>query len=218
MKNFPCLLIKYAFYRENTNYWQECDYNDVDVGFPRNCGPSKLTYWQWNSLDHPKSRQRDYAFYVYTGETPKYPGWAHIYGRGTMIPPVDLSNLWNNIGPGSFIRRVCRSCTQQYHDDIIYKRLTVKGTTDFDVLFLNNMITNPPDNSNVLGTDFNLYHSFDDAQKNTYPWTSCGNNATELGANMTNMTCAPLLNESTEWSPNNRNDGETSFAFYLYVG
>lgn len=204
--------------KSNTNFWLECDYNDHDVGFPRNCGPTALTYWQWNALNNKKVRQRDYAFYVYTGETPSYPGWAQIYGRGSMIPSVDNTGYWNNIGPDSIVRRVCTSCTKQYHNDIVYRRLTTKGTVSFYDLFMNNMLSNPPDNSNALGVDFNVYHDLADAQNNVRVWASCGNNVTALGANMTNVTCGPLLNESPAWKPDNRNDGETSFAFYLYVG
>ena len=35
--------------------------------------------------------------------------------------------------------------------------------------------------ANTLGTDFNLYSTFEDAKKETNPWTFCNYNSNEVG-------------------------------------
>merc|ERR1711982_97323 len=53
-----------------------------------------------------------------------------------MISSNSQPELWKNIDKGSYIRRVCESCSRDSHKDIIYKRLTSKGAIDFKDLFL----------------------------------------------------------------------------------
>merc|ERR1719389_277863 len=51
--------------REGENPWEFCNYNDygAQIGFPRDCGPTRPTGWQWNSFKHSGTRQ-NYVYYV----------------------------------------------------------------------------------------------------------------------------------------------------------
>jgi len=45
--------------------WNFCNYDDRDIGFPRDCGPSRAVGWQWTSLT--RGGKVDYAYYVWNG-------------------------------------------------------------------------------------------------------------------------------------------------------
>merc|ERR1711862_358014 len=60
----------------------------------------------------------------YKHETSAPPGWTMLYGRGSMISAASFPELWQTIDAGSYIRRICKSCSRSSHKDIIYKRLT----------------------------------------------------------------------------------------------
>jgi len=51
--------------RAGANPWNFCNYNDygAQIGFPRDCGPTRATGWQWNSFKHSGTRQ-NYVYYV----------------------------------------------------------------------------------------------------------------------------------------------------------
>jgi len=51
--------------RAGANPWEFCNYNDygAQIGFPRDCGPTRPTGWQWNSFKHSGTRQ-SYVYYV----------------------------------------------------------------------------------------------------------------------------------------------------------
>merc|ERR1712204_155539 len=59
------------------------------------------------------------------------------------ISSTSQPELWKNIDKGSYIRRICNSCSRDSHKDIIYKRLTSKGEIDFKDLFLSNWYSDP---------------------------------------------------------------------------
>merc|ERR1712226_1116152 len=42
--------------------WNFCNYDDRDIGFPRDCGPSRAVSHQWTSLT--RGGKPDYAYYV----------------------------------------------------------------------------------------------------------------------------------------------------------
>ena len=49
-------------FKNNINWWQYCNYNDVGVGFPRDCGPTSQSFVsnQFTSLSSMNSRSADY--------------------------------------------------------------------------------------------------------------------------------------------------------------
>jgi len=55
--------------------------------------------------------------------------WAKLYGRGSLEGDAQ-PELWAKIDEGSYIKRICESCSKRSHQLIIYKRLTTpKGET-----------------------------------------------------------------------------------------
>lgn len=151
----------------------------------------------------------------YKGAAPEYEGWTIMYGRGLMISADTEPELWNNIDQGSYVRRVCKSCSNDSHKDIIYKRLTAKGEIDFRDLFLKNWFSDPAGaGTNIRNTDFKLYSSFEDAQNDQSPWTFCNYNDPGIGFP---RDCGPNGRVTNEWNSMAKG-GESDFAFYLYTG
>jgi len=151
--------------------------------------------------------------YKYQAE--EYEGWSILYGRGSMISAKTQPDLWKQVDEGSYIRRVCKSCSQDSHKDVIYKRLTPKGDIDFRGLFLKNWFSDPEgDGKNIRGQDFNLFSSFDKAENNVDAWKFCNYNDNGIGFP---RDCGPNGFVGGEWNSMSRG-GETDFAFYLYTG
>lgn len=54
--------------KNDTNNWQACNFNDANVGFPRDCGPTRLVGHQWNTFTRPvhgrHHGQPSVSFYV----------------------------------------------------------------------------------------------------------------------------------------------------------
>jgi hypothetical protein len=83
-----------AHAQADTEAWAECNFNDPDVGFPRDCGPSVGVGLQWNSfVGHSISGNgQPVAFYSYNEYTDECP---HELGVRT-----DLEEAWR-VGPFS---------------------------------------------------------------------------------------------------------------------
>jgi len=50
----------------DVNPWTFCNYNDAQIGFPRDCGPTGYKAHQWNRFYNP-SGQNNVAYYVEKG-------------------------------------------------------------------------------------------------------------------------------------------------------
>ena len=105
-------------------------------------------------------------------------GWSQVYGQGTYEDPENTDNeLWADGSPTShvvepifYVRRLCQSCSLNSHKDITYKRLTpVPAGMDVRNLFLDDWMSA----GNILGTDFNLFSTVNDAFSDTNPWLYC---------------------------------------------
>jgi len=150
----------------------------------------------------------------YKHETSAPPGWTMLYGRGSMISAASAPELWQTIDAGSYIRRICKSCSRSSHKDIIYKRLTSKGEIDFKDLFLGNWFSEPAGGKNIRTVDFNLFSSFGNAKNNKNQWQFCDYNDDGIGFP---RNCGPTGRATNEWN-SMRRGGESDFAFYLYTG
>ena len=72
-----------AFY--DTNRWLVCNYNDPGIGFPRDCGPTKLVGGNWNSY---------------------YRGGGHAHTHAFLLPADDtFTSQLSNIALGDSDRR-----------------------------------------------------------------------------------------------------------------
>jgi len=158
----------------NSNRWKFCNYNDRTIGFPRDCGPDSGVGWQWNSLSPTKKGRKNVSYYVWfknpsIGTYLLSSEWAMVYGMGSLESEDQNPKLWE---PGSdytkqngnwddpvfYIRRLCLDCSTS-HQDIIYKRLTKLPS------YMN--IEDWVNKNNVLGVDFELYSTFEDALSNS---------------------------------------------------
>merc|ERR1712238_608827 len=97
------------------------------------------------------------------------------------------------------IKRMCRSCSEDSHKHIIYKRLTPKGTIDFTNLLLHNWFSKLPIErwNNVMGIDFNLYSTFDDAKNDVNQWSFCNYDDPGIGFP---RDCGPTGYVPSEWN------------------
>jgi len=142
-------------------------------------------------------------------------GWTLLYSRGSTISSTPQPELWKNIDKGSYIRRICNSCSRDSHKNIIYKRLTSKGDIDFEDLFLSNWFSDPSGaGRNIRNADFNLFSSFQDAKDNKNPWKYCNYNSGGIGFP---RECGPTSRVTYEWNSMMKG-GESDFVFYLYTG
>merc|ERR1711920_664139 len=150
--------------------WTFCNYDDREIGFPRDCGFSRYEASQWTSLS--RGGQPDYAYYVWDGNLNGIPApapgnvppgvddfteWQQVFGMGTEESSLADPSLWE---PGSltgnfYIRRICPGCNDS-HKDIVYKRLTpLPEGFDVENLFIGTWSSI----DNELGVDFELYSS-----------------------------------------------------------
>ena len=98
-------------------------------------------------------------------------GWANVIGWGELYVPDNGGNLNQmlNANPSNkrIIRRTCLGCATS-HYETYYRRFTTAPSNLIDILKSDWVST-----SNVLGTDFNLYSSYEEAVNNANPWTNC---------------------------------------------
>ena len=133
--------------------------------------------------------------------------WTLLHKRGSTKLGKTSENLWMSINKGSYVRRICHSCSRNSHKEIIYKRLSSKGGIDFRDLLLDNW----HDCINILGLDFNLFSTFADAKNDQNPWSWCSYNIAGIGFP---RDCGPSGWGGENWNSLSR-EGETDFAYYL---
>jgi len=124
-------------------------------------------------------------FYV-PGPLPNFlnlPEWEIVVGEGKMhYPPIGDTAFRALIeeSTNKIIWRKCLSCDIE-HKEIYYKRLTtLPPSEDYDFLdmFMNNWYDSP---NNVMGVDFDLYFTYDDALAGIKKWTYCDYNKEGYG-------------------------------------
>jgi len=49
---------------DTSKRWTFCNFNDLGIGFPRDCGPTGRVNWNWNSYYRGGGRAQHHAFYV----------------------------------------------------------------------------------------------------------------------------------------------------------
>jgi len=153
--------------------------------------------------------------------------WTQVAGLGTYFFPVKDSltvqdaNFRTLIGtttPYALVLRVCPSCLPS-HRQIYYKRLTAipSASTGYNYLnlFLNNFTTvNATSNPNVLGKDFQLYSTFQDAVAGTNPWQYCDtSNNEDIGFP---SSCGPITYTDCQWNRYTDDMCDTDYSGWLH--
>jgi hypothetical protein len=137
-------------------------------------------------------------------------GWTKVYGHGSMASGNTVADLWKSIDKGSYVRRICLSCSQ--NKDVIYKRIT-QSAIDYKKLFLSDWFHNPQGGSNNLGSDFKLFSNMNDAENNNNAWTFCNYDDHGIGFP---RDCGPNGHVPYTWNSMNRG-GQADYAYYVYM-
>jgi len=163
-----------------------------------------------------------------------------IVGEGSrfMPPELDLSQTdsWfrdlinaNCTTAGNdrmcIIRRICDSCQAESHRDIYYRRLTglppMGDNIDAgEVYFIDTFMNNWFDNINgvkfnVMGADFTLHSTYEDALTGENPWLFCNYNDPNIGFP---RDCGPDTHQPHEWNSYRRGDGHANHhGFFVEV-
>merc|ERR1719334_471535 len=107
--------------------------------------------------------------------------------------------------PLPILKRVCPTCSES-HKEIYYKRLTMVNSFD-----LYSYTDNWFSENNILGTDFNLYSTLEDAINDNNRWAYCNYDEPNIGMF---RDCGPNGGQGWEWTSRVRG-GDTAF-FYIY--
>jgi len=112
--------------------------------------------------------------------------------------------FWNSEYP--ILKRVCNGCAYD-HKEIFYKRLTKLHSFD-----LYSYTYDWKKTDNVLGVDFNLYSTFDDAVNDREPWEFCNYDDQNIGMF---RDCGRKASIGWQWSSKTR--GGQAVSFYIYA-
>jgi hypothetical protein len=176
------------------NPWPFCNFNDPDVGYPRDCGASGYIANTWFTM--PSAGQNDEAngggpqrfdirginngasFEIYTGTNcPAVPyQWTmavSLTGDGstvqTDIGQAAFNTLFDNCPVVKYTRNGAVSS--------VYVRKANRPGVDAYSLFTYTWV----DADNVRGTDFDMYSNEQDAWSGSNPWPFCNYNDPDVG-------------------------------------
>jgi len=137
--------------------------------------------------------------------------WDIVVGKGKYYVPAKgetflragVENSANKI-----LYRYCKDCAGT-HQHIFYKRLTaIPAELQFLDLFMDNWF----DTHNVLGVDFNLFSTYEDAENDENPWLFCNYNDPTVGFP---RDCGPTGYKSWKWNKFYNTGGQYNVAYYV---
>jgi len=137
--------------------------------------------------------------------------WDIVVGKGKYYSPAKgetflragVENSANKV-----LYRYCEDCTGT-HQHIFYKRLTaIPSELQFLDLFMDNWF----DTHNVLGEDFNLFSTYEDAENDENPWTFCNYNDATVGFP---RDCGPQGYQAHQWNKFYNDGGQYNVAYYV---
>jgi hypothetical protein len=108
------------------------------------------------------------------------------------------------------VKRTCAGCDST-HQEIFYKRLT--DVDSFDVAHV--LYDTWSDTNNVLGTDFSLFSTVEDAWAGTNPWTFCSYNDNGIGFP---RDCGPTSHSVGQWNSLTRGGQTVQFLILASCG
>ena len=186
-------------------------------------------YWHWmlvrfyESVDKHCVRARSgflfcfpyehmYASLIQYNEISHYFNTDCVIFIGTSTEPTsyedtEIFNDFNTMFWKSrhhIVKRTCVGCTTT-HKEIFYKRLTNVDT--FDVASV--MYQTWTSGNNLIGTDFQLYSTFEDALEDTNPWTFC--NYDEDGTGFP-RECGPSGRARNQWNSLTKNGRNVTYS------
>lgn len=172
------------------NPWKFCNYDDPNVGFPRDCGPSHHIPFRWNAMDsngrvtrgNPRWNQNDLS---YTLEIKKSLEQKVLFEKTKTghITVNEHGDIWLAAMRGAdkyYIQRniVVDTRIPTTHRSIVYERLTpIPAHLNMKDLMFRNWFSK----HNKLGLDFNLYTNMADALAGRNHWRFCNYDDPNVG-------------------------------------
>jgi len=165
--------------------------------------------------DEPRREYLNDKFLVRGTPAEEYPvdtnTWDIVVGKGKYYFPAKGETFLRNgvaSDPNKILYRYCLDCTGT-HKHIFYKRLTdIPSELQFLDLFMDNWF----DTHNVLGVDFNLYSTYEDAVADENPWTFCNYNDAQIGFP---RDCGPTGYKAHQWNRFYNGSGQNNVAYYV---
>jgi len=172
------------------NSWKYCNYDDPNVGFPRDCGAHRKTDYRWGAMDsngrvtrnNPHWNQNDFSYTLHVKKSLERKLLFEKLKSG-QVPVNEHTDIWRTAmtGPDNYyIQRNIVGDTRipVTHRSIVYERLTpVPAHLDMkDVMFRNWFSKH-----NKLNVDFNLYTNMDDAVEGKNHWKYCNYDDPNVG-------------------------------------
>ena len=184
--------------KSGSNKWPFCNYNDPDVGFPRDCGPNGAVGNTWFSLPGDRFNARGLSsgssFELWEGidcpstaisetETTTSASTATDAELSTAVALNDDGSATTaNIGEASFNQKFAECPVVKYVRngvDYAYYARTSDIPSDFNAYSIFTYTWANTDN--VLGTDFEIYSSLDDLKSGSNKWPFCNYNDPDVG-------------------------------------
>jgi len=137
--------------------------------------------------------------------------WDIVVGKGKYYsPPKGETFLREAVqrSAHNIVYRYCADC-QGTHQHIFYKRIT---DIPEGLQFLDNFLDNWFDTDNVLGVDFNLFSSYEDAANDQNPWIFCNYNDPQVGFP---RDCGPTGYKPHQWNRFYNNGGRHNWAYFV---
>jgi len=126
--------------------------------------------------------------------------WTQIVGQGSLYYPMIGESALKQLlqlrpdGRYPMIYRYCSTCWYTSHRNIYYLR---NSTSPFPAEFLELLMNNWVNTSNVLNVDFQLFSSYSDALSNLNPWQFCDYNNPNYGFP---LDCGPTGSTGGMWN------------------
>lgn len=183
----------------------------VPVGF---LDPNWAKLFGTENLQISTSPHEDAAFEASTAALETMDnGWTFVMGWGdTQYENSDqeaaLVSLLNS-SPNKIVRRTCSLGCAASHVEIYYKRITAVPSNIADTLKSSWTST-----SNTMGTDFNLYSTYEDAVSGANAWTYCdySDATTTMGFP---GNCGPDGAVEGQWNLYQPRSGQADVAFFV---
>jgi hypothetical protein len=138
------------------------------------------------------------------------PGWTPVYQKGSYGSiDVGSASFFSTFeaSPNKIAQRLCASCAAT-HSEVYYKRITNTGNYNPYSVLIDSWIQT----DNTLGTDFELYSTYEDAIAGNNKWTFCNYGVTVAFP----RDCGPTGSVWNQWAT--RTSGQANIEWLIEQG
>ena len=172
--------------KSGSNKWSFCNYNDPDVGFPRDCGPNGYIANTWFSFPGGKYNARGLTsgsgFELWDGsDCPVTKPEPSPFSTAVALND-NGSATTADIGEASFNEKFAACPVVKYvRNGVDYAFYTRTSDIPSDFNAYSIFTYTWANSDNVLGTDFEIYSSLDDLKSGSNKWSFCNYNDPDVG-------------------------------------